>query len=98
MRFGTITDSMEKSLSKLREIVKNREAWHATQFMELQRVTHCLVTEQQHHCVCCLSFLSLTDFSSKVPNRKYFGLWRLYNLLQQLNFTILAPKAGIDNM
>ena len=26
---GNITDSMEMNLSKLREIVKGREAWHA---------------------------------------------------------------------
>ena len=26
----SITDSMDMSLSKLREIVENREAWHAT--------------------------------------------------------------------
>ena len=34
----SITDSMDMSLSKLGEIVKDREAWHA-QFMGSQRVT-----------------------------------------------------------
>ena len=37
-----ITDSMGMSLSKLREIVKNREAWHSWG----RRVGHNLVTEQ----------------------------------------------------
>ena len=46
-----ITDSMDMSLSKLREIVVDREEPGVLQFMWLQRVGHDLVTEQQisHH-------------------------------------------------
>ena len=42
-----ITDSVDVSLSKLQEIVKDREACCALQSMGSQRVRHDLVTEQQ---------------------------------------------------
>ena len=41
-----ITDSMDMSLSKFWEMVKDREAWHAAAH-GLQRVRHDLATEQQ---------------------------------------------------
>ena len=41
-----ITDSMDMSLSKLQEIVKDREACSVLQSMALQGGGHDLVTEQ----------------------------------------------------
>ena len=41
-----ITDAIEMSLSKLQEMVKDREAWHAA-VLRLQRVGPDLVTQQQ---------------------------------------------------
>ena len=45
-RLDGIIDLMDTSLSKLQEIVKEREAWHAT-IHGGRRVGHNLVTEQR---------------------------------------------------
>ena len=43
--FDGITDSRDMNLSKLKEVVKDREAWHAA--VHGVRVRHDSVTEQQ---------------------------------------------------
>ena len=44
----SITDSMDMYLSKLLEVVKDREAWRATMHVGSKRVRHNLVTGSTH--------------------------------------------------
>ena len=59
-----ITDLMDMSLSKLKETVKDREAWRAAVHGVSQRVRHNLATEQKRKegsvCVDQCPFLSLS--------------------------------------
>ena len=54
-----ITDSMDMSLSKLWEMVKDREAWRAAVHGVAKSWTK---TEQQHTCAAIKNFLSLVFF------------------------------------
>ena len=57
-----ITDSMFRSLNKLWEIVKDREAWHA-QYMGLQRVGHDWLIEQKQQYTVSQQDLGIHDNS-----------------------------------
>ena len=54
-----ITDSMDMSLSKFREIVKDREAWHAAVHGITKR--HSLVTEQREERIQFVFIRNRTD-------------------------------------
>ena len=60
-----ITDSTDMSLSKLQEIVKDREAWRALQSTGSQRVRHNLATERQHPIARTDHILSAKSFAAR---------------------------------
>ena len=67
-----VTNSMDLSLSKLQEIVKDRETWHA-QSMGSQRVGHDLVIKQQESTYLTVLKLSVYFYYLSLDYRLLIG-------------------------
>ena len=81
----SISDSADMSLSKLQEMVKNREAW--LQSMGLQRVGHDLATEQKKKILKVESVDMFNIFFKVLP----IHLFRIFTfLLKYSRFTMLC--------
>ena len=73
----SMNDSMNMNLSKLQEIVKDREAWHA-EVRGLQRVKHNLATQHIHQwlgqCASAAEGLGLiSDPGSNILQAEHYG-------------------------
>ena len=76
---GGIVDSMDMSLGRLQEIVKDRKDWHAVLHRVLKSWTHDLVTEQQ-----LVQFSRSVMSDSSQPHK-----------LQHTRLTCPSPTPGI---
>ena len=63
-----ITDSMDMTLSKLWEIVKDREAWHAALHWDLKESDMTKQLNNKGEFVVCLEIFGFTAFSSSNRN------------------------------
>ena len=60
-----ITDSVDMSLGKLQEVVKDREAWHAA-VHGVSKIRHDRTTEQQKYTLQVIWFCGVSAFFSVV--------------------------------
>ena len=100
-------DSMDTSLSKFQEIVKDREAWHAVVHRVLKSWTHDLVTEQQQYKVAInVAFLVCFPWQDLMFLPSFFFLGKNYlspflarNFFFShihIAFGILVPQPGTE--
>ena len=87
-----IIDSMDMNLSKLQEIVKNREVWCA-QSMRSQRVRHDLATEQKPIYTYMLNELILSHRNKTLDFFKFYFIFKNYNIVLVLpNIEMNPPQ------
>ena len=92
-----ITDSVDMSLRKLCEIVKDREARRAAKSIGLQRVRHDWATEQQLQVTTGLLYHYRVTFLKSHINRIYRCTWLLLLNIMLLRFNLVFTCINIHS-